>query len=96
MSATPAAASVGAVIDALLVTDAKTATKYVSPDLTIKATVIGRRPRKRDQRVYLNVTIGKPNYRERAFVAQCRKAGEPFPVKKIQLRAFPAKGKAKR
>jgi hypothetical protein len=31
------------------------------------------------------VTIGKPNYAERKFIELAKKAGEPFPIKKIQL-----------
>jgi len=39
----------------------------------------------------LLVTIGKPNYLERKFVRECQKAGEPFPIKRIQLKGYPAK-----
>jgi len=37
------------------------------------------------------VTYGAPNYIEAKFVKVCKKAGEPFPVKKIQFRPFPKK-----
>lgn len=60
----------------------KTATKYVSPNMTIKAT---RRQQSR-KAIEVVVTIGKPNYAERQFIKACKKAGEPFPVKKIQLK----------
>jgi hypothetical protein len=33
-------------------------------------------------------TIGKPNYEEREFIKKCKKAGEPFPVKKIQVKFY--------
>jgi hypothetical protein len=33
-------------------------------------------------------TIGIPNYL-REFIRKCKKAGEPFPVKKIQLKFLP-------
>ena len=37
--------------------------------------------------VYMqDVPVGKPNYRERKFIALCKEAGEPFPVKKTQWR----------
>ena len=62
-------------------------TKYVSPKLTVKVT---RRKYKRggtDGQTYLT-TIGAPNYAERLFVKSCTKAGEPFPVRKVQLKFF--------
>jgi hypothetical protein len=61
------------------------ATKYINETLTVKAT------RKRYKgRIYKNhaveilFTVGKPNYEEREFIKKCKKAGESFPVKKIQ------------
>lgn len=92
MSSPGVSASIGAVVDALLATDSKQATKYVSRDLTIKATVIGRRPRKRDGRVYLTVTIGKPNHRERQFIKKCAREGVAL-VTQQKLRPFPTKSK---
>ena len=61
------------------------ATKFLSPDLVVKAT----RPHKFSRRARSEtvlLTVGKPNYAERLFVRQCLKAGEPFPVKKVQIR----------
>lgn len=66
------------------------ATVYVGPELTVKATR-QRRPAKRSRGETLLVTVGKPNYREREFIKACRKANEPFPVKRVQLQHFPAK-----
>jgi hypothetical protein len=63
------------------------ATKYISDKLTIKAT------RKRYKGKFLHnkvvdlvFTMGIPNYEERQFIKLCKKAGESFPVKKIQLK----------
>jgi len=39
------------------------------------------------------LTIGRPNYAEREFIKLCKKAGEPFPVKKMQLKFYPKKKK---
>jgi len=66
------------------------ATKFLSPILVIKAS---RRfpPRKGAPIVDLVLTIGKPNYEERRFIAQAKKAGEPFPIKKVQLKPWPAR-----
>lgn len=66
---------------------AKRATKFISP----KHVVAGSRRRKRSKReryVDVVVKIGAPNFRERAFIRACQKSGEPFPVKKVQLKWF--------
>lgn len=70
---------------ALIVNNADKATKYVSPDVVIKAKRIGKL--KKNSRIdQVLITYGKPNYRERKFIAVCKKAEEPFPVSKIQLK----------
>ena len=66
------------------------ATKYVLPNLTIKATR-QKKPDGRDRQETFIVTIGKPNYLERKFIKACIKAKEPFPIKKIQLKFWPKK-----
>jgi hypothetical protein len=42
----------------------------------------------------ISFTIGKPNYAERAFIKKCQRAGERFPVRRIQLQ-FPAEKRAR-
>lgn len=93
------------VLNALLLTEAHVATKYVSPKLTVraarrwyKAKTRGCGKNKRTisgsfnaRAIEIELTIGPPNYVEREFVKKCRKAGEPFPVKKIQLKYPPGK-----
>ena len=73
------------VISTLIHNDAYKATKYISENETIKAT---RRHKwtKRDRQREVVVTFGKPNYAERHFIKLCKDSGEPFPVKKIQLK----------
>lgn len=80
-----------ALADSLIRNGAHTATKYVSPNHVVRATrkVCNRRIDKRDRRIEIMFTEGVPNYHARNFINMCRKAGEPFPVKKIQLTAFP-------
>lgn len=63
----------------------KKATKYFSPHLVLKATRRGN-PRKNERITEILFTFGRPNYAERAFIKKCIKSGEPFPVKKIQLK----------
>lgn len=73
------------------------ATKFVSSDLIVRGT----------RRVYSGrlkgwglslpievlITIGRPNFAERKFIKDCKKAGEPFPVKKVQFKFYQKKGK---
>lgn len=84
---------------ALLESGARKATLYLSPKLTIKAIRQAYKKRdgnyeklesKRDLRLYLTFTAGAPNYEERLFIRQAVKAGDPFPVKKVQLKFLPA------
>lgn len=84
----------GVVIDMLLYEDAWSAKKYVSEKLVISAT----RKRygksgwtKRDTRADITVKIGAPNYLERVFIKQCKRAGVPFPVKRVQLKQRPVR-----
>lgn len=66
----------------------KTATKYISPKLTVKATRVGTIDR-RCKRNYLVVTVGAPNYKERIFIKHALKTQERFPIHKIQLKSDP-------
>lgn len=68
----------------LLLTNIKirSATKYISPVLTVKAT----RRSTSNRAVEIVVTIGRPNCLEREFIDKCIEAGEKFPVRKIQLK----------
>ena len=59
-------------------------TKFISPKFTLKATYRGKRATLSRQHEIL-VTFGAPNYAENKFIKRCLKAGEAFPVKKLQL-----------
>jgi hypothetical protein len=69
---------------------ARSVIKYVNPKLVVKVTRT-KRPDRRDRSESFVLTIGVPNYAERGFVKLCMKAGEPFPVKKVQYKFYPAK-----
>lgn len=86
---------VSTTIEILLRSGAVRATKYFAPNHIIRATrkSYDFRGGPKDTTVEIVLTIGKPNYAEREFVKKCKKAGEPFPVKKVQLR-FPMKRKS--
>lgn len=77
-------------IETLLTTGAHTATKYLSDKRTAKATrrLYNGKPIRRQ--LQFVVTVGPPNYAEREFIKKCKKAGEPLPVKKIQLKFAPS------
>ena len=69
------------------------ATSYQSEKLVVNATIRlarGKLPRK-NENLDIVVKIGSPNFAERKFVKDCKKAGEPFPVKRIQLKFPPNK-----
>lgn len=81
---------VRAVIDA----GAHKATKFISPKLVIRATqrLYRRKAAAKRDDADIVLTIGRPNYAERKFIAACKKGSEPFPVRKVQLK-FPPKRK---
>ena len=80
-------------VELLLRSEAHKATKYLSDKEVVNATrkLVGGKIDKRDRSIEILLKIGKPNYQEREFIKQCKKAGEPFPVKKVQLKYPPKK-----
>lgn len=65
----------------------RSASKFVTP----KRVITLSRRRKLDKRSSTQefvLTVGKPNFRGREFVKAFQKAGEPFPVKKVQVRRW--------
>lgn len=78
------------VIKAVVETDSRRAVKYVAPNMVVRATrtLFGRKINRRGN-IELKVTIGKPNARERDFIKDCKKAGEPFPVKGVMVQPLP-------
>lgn len=84
---------IGRIVVHLIATEARSATIFQDEKSIVRATrklVNGKVPGFGN--IEVTLTIGKPNYKERNFVKQCKKAGEPFPIKKIQLK-FPPKKK---
>jgi hypothetical protein len=86
--------AISQVVETLLRADAWRATKYISDKLIVRATrkLYGRKINK-NGKVKILLTIGRPAYREREFIKSCKKAGESFPVQKIQIQAIPKKKK---
>lgn len=80
--------------EVLLTAEAWKATKYYSDKDVATATrrCYGRKIDRRDNRIEILFKIGRPNFDEREFIKKCKRAGEPFPVKKIQIK-YPPKRK---
>ena len=72
--------------------DAKSAIKYLSDKLVVKATWHNK-PKANNRGETMIVTFGKRNYREVAFIQDLIKAGKQFPIKEIQLKPYPIKKK---
>jgi len=91
----PTSRDFGRVVDYLVHTvNCKTATLFLSPKLVVRATW-RHKPSRRHMREEMVVTYGAPNYREEHFIALAKKAGEPFPIRNVQLRPWPKKRKAR-
>lgn len=83
------------VIEGLLESGARSATVYLSPVQRVTATHL-HKPDKRNRHTTIAVTYGQLNWAGREFVKACKKAGEPMPVRKVQLRWWPKKRKPKK
>ena len=85
------------VIKTLLETGALRAVKIIGEREIIRAVRTSYRYNNRKFRkgdnIEITITHGKPNYQERELIKWCKKAGEPLPVKKIQLKFAPKKKK---
>lgn len=77
------------VIENLLKSGAVKATKYLSQKEIIRATRRKFGGKFVKGNIEITITIGKPNYIERIFIKDCLRAKEPFPIKKVQLKALP-------
>jgi len=68
----------------LWATGARSATVYLTERLTVRATRVGK-PDRRARQENVRLTIGRPNYAARAFIRLATRAGETFPIRKVQL-----------
>lgn len=66
------------------------ATVYLSDKIVVRATS-RMKPDRRSSRAECVVTYGEPNFVERRFIRLCKKAGEPLPVRKVQIKHWPKK-----
>jgi hypothetical protein len=66
---------------------------FAAKFLSEKMVVRGTRPRlqggklpAKGSNLHISLVIGRPNFAQRLFIKACKKAGEPFPVKRVQLK----------
>lgn len=74
---------------------ARRVTKFLSDNETVKMTrkIFGKKKRYGSgKRIDIALTIGIPNFAERKFIAKAKKAGEPFPIKKVLIEWPKVKG----
>jgi hypothetical protein len=81
-------ASVSAAL--MSIKDCRSAVKYIDDKTIVRATWHNK-PKANNRIEVMVVTIGAPNYKEREFIKKCKKSGESFPIKKIQLKHYPIK-----
>ena len=77
-------------IEGLLRSGARSATVYLSASARVTATHL-HKPDRRNRHTTIAVTYGQLNWAGREFVRACKRAGEPMPVRKVQLRWWPKK-----
>ena len=75
----------------LLDTKAVSAVKYVDEKHIVRVTRPTYNRKFSTGNVTIVLTIGKPNFEERAFIKLLKKSGEKFPLRKPQLRFLPKK-----
>lgn len=62
----------------------KKATCVLTPTLVVTATYRGKRDR-RNTRSEIALTVGAPNFAARELIKLAKRAGEPFPIRKLQF-----------
>lgn len=78
----------GELAEAILLAGAVRATKYYDDKTVVSAQrkLCAGKIDFRNRMVEILFKIGKPNFKEQQFLKQVKLAGEPLPVKKIQLK----------
>jgi hypothetical protein len=79
-------------VEACLNEGARKAVVYLDEKTTIKVSRMFPKDG-RNTRTSLMLSFGSPSYEERQFIKLCKKAGQPFPVRKIQLKWYKPKKK---
>lgn len=81
--------SVAKVVEVMLSSpDVYRATVYQDERTTVKMTRLHKHDR-RSRSASFVLTVGVPNYLERLCIKVLKRAGEPLPVKKVQMKGWP-------
>lgn len=77
----------GKVVLEMFGSNVRRATAFISPTFVVSA---NRRHKQRKIERYAEIVVkvGAPNYREREFIALCKKSGTAFPLRQVQLKFF--------
>lgn len=77
---------------AALAPEVKKATLYIGEKQVVS---VCRRFKfsRRNTREDFVLKVGAPNFEQREFIKRCKRAGEPLPVRKVQLKFWPQKKK---
>jgi hypothetical protein len=81
------------VVRTLVQGGARKVVKYVSPTEVVRATRRLSHGKIARGNATILLTLGKPNHAEREFIKACKAAGEPFPVKRLQIKLPPKRRK---
>ena len=78
------------VVNALSGLKVYSAAKYLSDKLVVRISSVRQngKLRAKNQNLQAVLVIGRPNFAQREFIKSCKKAGEPFPVKHVQLKTL--------
>jgi len=83
------AKEIAQVTAALMVSEAKSAVKYLDAKTIVRATWHNK-PNSKNKHEEMVITIGQPNYRERKFIAKCALECVKLPTKPV-LKDWPKK-----
>jgi hypothetical protein len=72
----------------------RNAAVYLSPKLVVRAARRSQGKPMKGAGLEIVLKVGAPNFAQRAAIKAFVKAGEPFPVKKVQYKVYPVKKKA--
>lgn len=80
---------IGQVVNTVLeIRNIRQAVKYFSDKEVLSATrkLYGGKTDRSERNVDIVLKYGRPNFEQRGFIKKCQKSGEPFPIKKIQIK----------
>lgn len=66
------------------------AAKYISEKFVVRASRrrFNKKLLQKNHNIEAVLVIGKPNFEQRKFIKVCKKAKEPFPIKRVQVKVI--------